>query len=230
MGPVVRLVGSGIGLASEAITAHKQKRQTGSRSASPLPASEGSSSHTTASRDISSSTTDNGVVEVSDRQAEVLIANGQAIPIGYRDKDSPEDEPPAYGDVVQDEEDWELDEAGDDGPEDDPSVNNDGEKPDVRKILQKFLSAHRLPANRPASTERLPCPVIIPQRRPRSKARGFVKAYAPVLEACGVDQDTFMDFLETFKKASQVRRGHSCTQSTFKTDGSNRHRRYSLRY
>jgi hypothetical protein len=40
---------------------------------------------------------------------------------------------------------------------------------------------------------RLPCPVIIPQRRPRDKKRGFVRAYAPVLESCGIDQKTFLD-------------------------------------
>ncbi|KAL4972051.1 hypothetical protein BDW66DRAFT_155090 [Aspergillus desertorum] len=36
-------------------------------------------------------------------------------------------------------------------------------------------------------------PVIIPQRRPGVRVRGFVRAYAPDLEPCGIDQDTFMD-------------------------------------
>lgn len=51
---------------------------------------------------------------------------------------------------------------------------------------------------KPASYERpyLPFPVVIPQRRPRTRARGFVRAYAPHLNAFGIDQDTFLDFVE----------------------------------
>ena len=50
----------------------------------------------------------------------------------------------------------------------------------------------------------LPCPVILPQHRPRDKKRGFVRAYAPVLEDVGIDQGTFLDFLRTFKKACEA--------------------------
>ncbi|OJJ45164.1 hypothetical protein ASPZODRAFT_679150 [Penicilliopsis zonata CBS 506.65] len=50
---------------------------------------------------------------------------------------------------------------------------------------------------------RLPCPVIIPQRRPRARGRGFVHAYAPLLANAGLNQDVFLQFLDDFYHASQ---------------------------
>ena len=209
MGPVVRLLGSGIGLASEALAARKQKKEE--RSSSPNPAGN---SHTLLPAGTQATSTSqyasqqSGVVEVTDEQADELIHSGQAVQIGHKDDGTSSDAPPGYGDLVDDEEDWELDEAGEeeggftDATEWDEEEKTEG-KPDVRKILQKFLVAHPLPPH-PANHEPLPCPVIIPQRRPRTKSRGFVKAYAPVLQNVGIDQATWMDFLETFHKASQA--------------------------
>ena len=42
----------------------------------------------------------------------------------------------------------------------------------------------------------LSLPVIIPPKRPGSINRGFVAAYAPSLEACGIDQLAFTRFLD----------------------------------
>ncbi|KAI1611855.1 hypothetical protein EDD36DRAFT_419726 [Exophiala viscosa] len=50
-------------------------------------------------------------------------------------------------------------------------------------------------------TGRLPAAVIIPQRRPQSKTRGFIRAYAPDLANCGIDQQVFMHFLGGFDAA-----------------------------
>ncbi|KAI1141420.1 hypothetical protein F5Y05DRAFT_409976 [Hypoxylon sp. FL0543] len=47
----------------------------------------------------------------------------------------------------------------------------------------------------------LPYPVILPQRRPKNRARGFVRAYAPDLMRVGIDQATFMAFLQGFEKS-----------------------------
>ncbi|KAJ6032594.1 hypothetical protein N7540_003326 [Penicillium herquei] len=58
----------------------------------------------------------------------------------------------------------------------------------------------------PISGKRIPCPVIIPQRRPGAKDRGFVQTYAPVLAECGIGQDAFLGFLDTFHKASKASR------------------------
>lgn len=51
---------------------------------------------------------------------------------------------------------------------------------------------------------RLPYPVIIPQRRPGAKGRGFARAYPPDLETRGIDQETFMKFLQNFEDAQQA--------------------------
>jgi hypothetical protein len=51
----------------------------------------------------------------------------------------------------------------------------------------------------------LPYPVILPQRRPQIKARGFVRAYAPLLWECkGINEATFHKFLTDFHKSSQA--------------------------
>lgn len=54
------------------------------------------------------------------------------------------------------------------------------------------------------SQSQLPCPVIIPQRRPRKKARGFIRAYSPVLSDCGISQEVFLKFLKNFHTSSQA--------------------------
>ncbi|KAF3354380.1 hypothetical protein VdG1_07612 [Verticillium dahliae VDG1] len=49
--------------------------------------------------------------------------------------------------------------------------------------------------------ERMASAVVLPQRRPKNRARGFVRAYAPVLNTAGIDQATFLDFVDTFNKS-----------------------------
>ncbi|TQN70063.1 Reticulocyte-binding protein 2-like protein a [Colletotrichum shisoi] len=58
-----------------------------------------------------------------------------------------------------------------------------------------------LPGNRAANGRDLPLPVILPQRRPENRARGFLRAYAPLLADVGIDENTFLDFIDTFNKA-----------------------------
>ena len=57
----------------------------------------------------------------------------------------------------------------------------------------------------PRPTAKLPMPVVLPQRRPRNRNRGFVRAYAPVLADQDIDQPLFFDFLDGFEKAIRVR-------------------------
>ncbi|KAJ5280375.1 hypothetical protein N7478_005747 [Penicillium angulare] len=56
----------------------------------------------------------------------------------------------------------------------------------------------------PSQIRRLPCAVIIPQRRPGKKDRGFCRAYAPILAESGIDQDTFLQFIQSFDVASKA--------------------------
>jgi hypothetical protein len=48
----------------------------------------------------------------------------------------------------------------------------------------------------------LSLPVVIPQRRPKDRSRGFIRAYAPVLQDAGIDQPIWLDFLDTLQKSS----------------------------
>ncbi|KAG4438244.1 hypothetical protein IFR05_006272 [Cadophora sp. M221] len=50
----------------------------------------------------------------------------------------------------------------------------------------------------------LPLPVIIPQRRPQNKSRGWARAYAPALMGAGIDEVTFLDFIDRFNEESKA--------------------------
>ena len=217
MGPLVRLIGGGIGLASEAIAAHKESR---ARSKSPGPSRSSDPGQDAPRQSNLDARTENippyappaydtlnpdsaqvGVVETADeKQEKELIQTGQAVPVKVTHED-----PVGSGEIDEDEAYWELDEAM--ALEDRSSTMLDEEtKPDVHKLVQKFLTAHPAPSQ--PLTGPLECPVIIPQRRPHTKARGFVRAYAPALEDASIDQDTWMEFLEIFHKSQRVGAGY----------------------
>jgi hypothetical protein len=73
----------------------------------------------------------------------------------------------------------------------------------VDQVVDTFVQRHPPPKYSPVAG-RLELPVILPQRRPKSKERGFVRAYAPMLQTCGLEQAEFLDFLDGFGKAIQV--------------------------
>jgi hypothetical protein len=54
----------------------------------------------------------------------------------------------------------------------------------------------------PSTTGELSLPVVIPQRRPKDRSRGFIRAYAPVLQDAGINQPIWLDFLDTLQKSS----------------------------
>ncbi|PQE31779.1 fad binding domain protein [Rutstroemia sp. NJR-2017a WRK4] len=60
---------------------------------------------------------------------------------------------------------------------------------------------YELPIEESKHTGRLSQPVIIPQRRPEDQSRGILRAYAPALGDCGIDQHTFLDFIDEFNEA-----------------------------
>ena len=70
----------------------------------------------------------------------------------------------------------------------------------------QFIRKHPIPrefqGQQPSPNDRLPLTVVLPQRRPKDRSRGFIRAYAPVLERCGIDQPTWLSFLNTFQKSS----------------------------
>lgn len=134
--------------------------------------------------------------------AKKLAAQDRAI--------TPSPAPPSYDEALEehDEEQWDLDDAqselkqlaadgaGSSAPADKPTHN-------VHKLTDAFMAKHPVPV---AISEagRIGLPVVLPQRRPKGRSRGFIRAYAPALEIKGIDQATFLEFIETFDLASQA--------------------------
>jgi hypothetical protein len=84
------------------------------------------------------------------------------------------------------------------------AVDNESDESKVKKQEQMIRDLLRMAGPPPQPTQRIPCPVIIPQRRPRNKDRGFVRGYAPVLDDCGISQDVFLKFLKDWLAASKA--------------------------
>ncbi|OJJ29661.1 hypothetical protein ASPWEDRAFT_177402 [Aspergillus wentii DTO 134E9] len=96
------------------------------------------------------------------------------------------------------EEHWELDEAQDQLVE--QRTPGWEESTDEGHLAEAFAAQYPLPlfADRKSS---LPYPIVLPQRRPGARARGFVRAYPPDLNAFGIDKDMFLDFVDTANHA-----------------------------
>ena len=125
----------------------------------------------------------------------------------YRAKDRPERSLPQESEdsdvqQPQTDEEWELDEAQDEllPPRRDATPHPAPTTTNIDQLVTWFTHAYPLPAF--PSSVKLPCPVILPQRRPGNRQRGFVQAYAPILEDVGISQVMFLDFLETANRAS----------------------------
>jgi hypothetical protein len=129
-------------------------------------------------------------------------------------------QPPSYSEAMEehDEEQWDLDDAQYDmdlkhvgdtscrdisSPEPTSATSAETVIRNVHKLTDAFMAKHPVPEYI-SEAPRLELPVILPQRRPKARARGFIRAYAPILEIKGIDQATFLEFIETFDKASQA--------------------------
>jgi hypothetical protein len=106
--------------------------------------------------------------------------------------------------VVTDEQEWALSEAAEElsSSEHLPSYSEVAPERTVEELVQESM---RDVLTEPASTiaPRLSYPIIIPQRRPGTKTRGFARAYPPDLVDFGIDQQAFLRFLKNFHTASQ---------------------------
>lgn len=105
------------------------------------------------------------------------------------------------------EEQWALDEAQEelDQPLHESESN---EIVDEGRLANRFISAYPAPpcyaSNAEVPLPQLSAPVVLPQRRPKNRTRGFIRAYAPALGECGIDQEMFIEFLDTAEKACQA--------------------------
>ena len=178
-------IGALMGLATEAVAHNKEKTQEAfTREHSPGPAVAEAPPST--SREISQKDTP---------------ASGESI----LDSDSDTD-------IEDDHKTWALDDAAaefehsDSSPPTDEPSHYDEVAP-VDQVIFTFKELHPAAFRVHEKDEiPLPYPVILPQRQPKDRRRGFVRAYAPLLGECkGIDQDTFMRFLKDFDMASRVR-------------------------
>lgn len=94
----------------------------------------------------------------------------------------------------------------DTSPQGPPPIND--EPIDETALAIQFASHYPIPVERslPEVVYQLPAPVLLPQRRPKNRDRGFLRAYAPDLAPCGIDQETFIDFLDTAEKGCRAHR------------------------
>jgi hypothetical protein len=190
MPPLKKLLGLGLGLGSEAI--HKARESK-------------SSTQSSNSQDAPS----NPPPYSASESAQYTTGSAPAVDLMDEHQRSQAPGADGYHSVDHDEMAWELDDmvesispsAIDERPN--PPADSEDAKIDKREKLVRELVSMAGPAPKPLCP--LPCPVIIPQRRPRKKDRGFVRAYAPVLANSGISQEVFMHFLENLDKANKVR-------------------------
>lgn len=96
-------------------------------------------------------------------------------------------------DIYADEADWALDD-----------VVSESEAASEETSEIPFAAIQTISTSPTSAGHKLPFPVVLPQRRPGTKARGFVRAYAPVLADKGIDQERFLSFLRDFHRAAQA--------------------------
>ncbi|KAL2788804.1 hypothetical protein BJX66DRAFT_308045 [Aspergillus keveii] len=216
---LARLIGSSIGFTSEAINAARQRNKN-----STCSAFDSSRSIVDVRREDIASETD---LPVRAKDPHLLLQEdpppyspGEAgYPCDDGEKRTIE---LSEKSIDEDEAAWQLDEAteellsatsdqaqydpGAEGNENDTQEikAEDSEDEQAKKRERMIRSLVAMAGPPPPQPQRLPFPVIIPQRRPGAKKRGFVRAYAPALANCGISQDMFLKFVSDFHKASQA--------------------------
>ncbi|EXJ61733.1 hypothetical protein A1O7_02162 [Cladophialophora yegresii CBS 114405] len=181
-------VGAAIGAASEVIADHKKKAAR-ERGVSPNPA-------------------------VQHETGESSRLTAPTLPTGHSsEKKSPSDAEEdddsssiSSSALANDNAEWALDEAAEELEQPPPSYEEAAAPPaSDQDVARAFVDTHQLSALPSVNIKPLPCPVILPQRRPKDQSRGFVRAYAPLLGECaGIDQKTFIDFINDLDRASKA--------------------------
>lgn len=200
----IRSVAGGIGLASESIKAHKEGKE-----AKADESAGGSTTHMDSKRqDVPESDVDDfeGPPPSYSASSDSNDGLGQ-YPVEKAGHGQLSDQKldKAHGDLggeVEDnlEEEWNLDDAQDEIIAESPHKET---IPDGNDLEGAFLRNHPPPKYiKHVPTRNLSLPVVLPQRRPKDRSRGFIRAYAPMLENCGIDQAAWLAFLDTFQRSS----------------------------
>lgn len=142
----------------------------------------------------------------SHQPTQPLSSNPSASPAGPLEP-GPID--PNDPDIESDTEQWELDDEAQALAEEQtsaPSVpkGNLAGPVSIERLVSAFVAKHPPDDSNASPGSRLPYPVILSQRRPANHGRGFVRAYAPLLDEVGIDEATWMDFLESFDESIKV--------------------------
>ncbi|KAL7789098.1 hypothetical protein V8C37DRAFT_386647 [Trichoderma ceciliae] len=214
MGKLGNLLGSGIGLVSEAIAARKENAANATDSPpggrkNTYNSSQATDSYPSPSPDDSPSP----YAELSAEQPSLSTNSAQSVPINSH-VELPTTQQPYGGSFAYNGEEAssrQVDKTPrglDDMTNSNTSLPKESPtgKQSEKQLIDTFVARHPPPpysGNEPYPRGRLSLPVIIPQRRPEDKKRGFAKAYAPVLQDCGIDQETFLEFLTIFHQSSK---------------------------
>ena len=242
--PLVKMLGAGIGLASEAIhhsrakkTAAKERTSSSDARAPATPPARGTvspeyapehapaySPYTPTHEAVAGPSRSPSASYTSSEEEKSRLSETERLASADEEYGMYDDEaiwelddmaeyvdPPAYSEAVDDTGALQIADTHDIGTVDtagsgaaeasDKTTAEDKDKKEIRMVRELV----RLAGPVPSQCQRLPFPVIIPQRRPGSKGRGFVRAYAPVLGECaGIDQDVFLKFLKDWYQASKA--------------------------
>ena len=188
------MLGTGVGMAAEYREHRKQERLSrenshqdestaiaGPSNGGPVEQSTSPSDQPPAYQDTANETFERSV------SSEKSAAQHKKTALSQNDEDDGSSSSSDVDSVEDDEDDWELDEiVSHNGSSPDPPSYEEAERTAipvddlVRDVMTTSTSANPTsPQEQPFLRTPLPCPVIVPQRRPRKKARGFVRAYAP---------------------------------------------------
>lgn len=162
IGLVFKGLASGVGLASESIHHHKEKKRA-----------------------------QNQQVEQQSEISERVISQGDLSQSEVITRDDNEEE-------------WQLDDAQAELSRDTYQSPSPPSTPEKNLALaDNFIRTHPLPVypESPPQAARLTLPIVLTQRRPKARGRGFIKAYAPILEGVGIDEAAFLDFIDKLNKA-----------------------------
>lgn len=179
-GKILRGLAAGIGLAAEAYHHHKEKKKTATANEgedNPPPIiHEGNSQHHPHDEDNHSAR--------HDEQDTLNEYYSSSIPQQMYEAT------------------WQLDEAQDRLSSQEPPPYSVSEE-QLPQLAESFLQNHSSPPLQRTQSPNLALPVLITQRRPGKRSRGFIRAYAPLLNDVGIDQVTFLDFIDNLNKAVQ---------------------------
>ncbi|KAL7944974.1 hypothetical protein V8C42DRAFT_324225 [Trichoderma barbatum] len=194
VGGIVRGVAAGIGLASESYHNHQEKK----KAQAAVATTSGESSRAVHSDEAQPGSLPQGFPDEKH--------HGSSEQDEDDSSDSDENAGPLQvnQETSRDLEDaaWELDAAQlqlEPPPEYATVIDQDI---DTNAMADGFMRDHVLSSTQQNQERELPMPVILPQRRPGERARGFIHAYAPLLQSVGIDEATFIDFIKQLNMAT----------------------------